>query len=65
MQTVRNDPFVTGEELQTNNPSRNGTNDCKRTSSNELHRQDLKSCSLRMTPLPIEEDTHKILHEIC
>ena len=52
MRTVRNNPFVTRQELQTD-LIRNGTNVCKRTINNELHRQDLyvKSRSPRKTHL--------------
>ena len=48
--TVRIDPFVTRQELQTNF-SRYGSNVCKRTIGNELHRQDIKSRNPRKTPL--------------
>ena len=50
MRTVRNDPFVTRQELQTD-LSRNWTNDCKRTISDERHRQDLMSRRSHTTPL--------------
>ena len=62
MRTVRNDPFVTRQDLQTD-LSRNGTNVCKRTIGNELHRQDLKS--KRVQDSLIELDTPKSETGIC
>ena len=50
MRKVRNNPFVTKKELQTD-LSLNGTHVCKRTISKELRRQNIKSRSPRKTPL--------------
>ena len=50
IRTVRNNPFVTVEELQ-NDLSKMGASVCKKTISTELHRESLKPLKPRKTPL--------------